>query len=72
MIRVQGFTLLSQTLQKRGWESVHSKNFPDDNCEHSNVDCALDHITVSTLNVVGVLMASCLYRKMSQFFRHSG
>lgn len=72
MIRVQGFTLLSQTLQKRGRESVHSKNFPDDNCEHPDVGCALDHITVSTLNVVGVLMASCLYRKMSQFFSDSG
>lgn len=66
MVRVHGFTLPSQTLQMRGPESVCLvKNFPDDNCEHSDVGCVLDNIIVSTLNVVGVLMASCLCREVS-------
>lgn len=64
MIRIQGFTPLSQTPQKRGQESVRLKNFPDGGCEHSIVDYVLDNITVPTLNVVGVLMALCLYRRV--------
>lgn len=55
MFRVQGLTLLNQTLQEKGQEFVCLKNLPDGNYKHSNVGPVLGNIIGSALHFAGML-----------------